>query len=257
MARPALSAARGRLGLRAPRASTFGEWIHSPDGGVTLFPSWFCERQPGWPNVVEMGDFPLFQASDDEGLDAHLLDFLEVGPRPVVIFPGSAPGDLGRGLLHDSLTACRALGLRVVALGPAALDASSSEQKEDPEFVHRCGHAPLGVLLRRASVFIHHGGIGSCAQGLRCRVPQLVRPFAFDQFDNAARLEEDGAGRLIPAGGGSRVALLAALEELAGGGAGAIADRVAGSQFSGRPYGMVAVRGAFDRWEARATKSSG
>jgi rhamnosyltransferase subunit B len=249
MARPALVAACGRAGIRMPRVSTFGHWIHSPDGGVTLFPSWFCERQPGWPDGLERGDFPLFQGSDDDHLDPALEAFLESGPRPVVIFPGSAPGDLGHALLRDALTACRALGLRAVALGPAALAAAAADGlKEDPEFIHRCGHAPLGLLLQQAAVFIHHGGIGSCAQGLRHRVPQLIRPFAFDQFDNAARIEQEGAGRFIPKGGGSRTAFLSALEELSGGGAGAIANHAAPP---GRADGVAAVLGALSRWEMR------
>jgi rhamnosyltransferase subunit B len=253
MARPALVSACGRAGVRLPRVSTFGQWIHSPDGGITLFPSWFCERQAGWPDGLEMGDFPLYQASNDEGLDTALQAFLDAGPRPVVIFPGSAPGDLGHGLLRDSLTACRALGLRAVALGPAAMATVDDGPKEDPEFIHRCGHAPLGVLLRQAAVFIHHGGIGSCAQGLRHRVPQLIRPFAFDQFDNGARIEQEGAGRFIPKGGGSRAAFLAALEELSGGGAGAIASH---SALPGREEGAAAAIGALSRWQARQKVSA-
>jgi rhamnosyltransferase subunit B len=251
MARPALAAVRQQWGLSSQPASTFGDWIHSPDGGVTLFPSWFCERQPGWPEGLEIGDFPFFQATGDTGLDAALQAFLDAGPRPAVIFPGSAPGDLGRGLLRESLTACRALGLRAVALGPAALGGADELAKEDPEFVHRCAHAPLSELLPQASVFIHHGGVGSCAQGLRSRVPQLVRPFAFDQFDNAARIDQDGSGRFIPNGRKSRGPFLVALEELTGGGAGATIDRVAESRQKGRPVGIAAAMAAFDRWEAR------
>jgi rhamnosyltransferase subunit B len=252
MARPALTAVRQQLGLASQPPSTFGDWIHSPDGGVTLFPSWFCERQPGWPAGLEIGDFPFFQASGDVGLDASLQAFLDAGPRPAVIFPGSAPGDLGRGLLRESLTACRALGLRAVALGPAAaLEKPEEHAKEDREFVLRCAHAPLSELLPRASVFIHHGGIGSCAQGLRSRVPQLIRPFAFDQFDNAARIDQDGAGRFIPNGRQSRGPFLVALEELTGGGAGAMPDRVAENRRMGRPGGIAAAMSALDRWEAR------
>jgi rhamnosyltransferase subunit B len=42
---------------------------------------------------------------------------------------------------------------------------------------------------------VHHGGIGTCAQALRAGVPQLVWPQAYDQFDNALRIEALGAGR--------------------------------------------------------------
>jgi len=44
---------------------------------------------------------------------------------------------------------------------------------------------------------VHHGGIGTCAQGLRAGIPQLITPVFFDQPDNAARLEALGVGRRI------------------------------------------------------------
>lgn len=247
MARPALEAAFSGLGVPKPAGSTFGQWIHSPDGGLALFPEWFCEPQADWPDV-EVGDFPLFQASNDQALDPALAAFLAAGPRPVVIFPGSVSGDHGRTLLRQTLTACRALGLRLVVLGPSALETDGDRANEDPDFVHRCAHAPLGLLLPRASVFVHHGGIGSCAQGLRHRVPQLIRPFAYDQFDNAARIEQDGAGRFIAPGNNARARLLAALEELSGGGAGAIPTR---AQDDTRTE-MDRILEALDRWELRA-----
>src|SRR5205814_1764744 len=111
--RPALQAAWVATGLAPASCSTFGQWIHSPDGGVTLFPSWFCERQRDWPKL-EMGDFPLYQAAGDIQLEVSLQQFLENGARPVVVFPGSASGEHGRTLLRQTLTACHALGLRVV-----------------------------------------------------------------------------------------------------------------------------------------------
>jgi rhamnosyltransferase subunit B len=246
MARPALRAAFSAIHMEEHRGSTFGRWIHSPDGGVTLFPHWFCERRPDWPRV-EMGDFPLFRACGDQQLDAALSAFLDDGSRPVVVFPGSTRSAHGDVLLRQTLTACRALGLRVVALGAAALADREGQAGEDPQLVHRCLHAPLELLLPRACVFVHHGGIGSCAQGLRHRVPQLIRPSAFDQFDNAARIEQDGAGRFLPTGQRARAALLHALEELSGGGAGAIPARSQGDEGAR----MEKILGALERWEQR------
>jgi rhamnosyltransferase subunit B len=246
MARPALRSALAAAGIAEPSGSTFGRWIHSPDGGVTLFPDWFCERQADWPNV-DMGDFPLFRAGTDRGLDEALGAFLEAGPRPVVVFPGSTESAHGQVLLWQTMTACRALGLRVVALGPAAVVAPHDPAREDPQFVHRCAHAPLELLLPRACVFVHHGGIGSCAQGLRHRVPQVIRPFAFDQFDNAARIEQDGAGRFVPSGTSAKSVMLRALDELSGGGAGAIPAR---SQGDARAH-MARILDALGRWERR------
>ncbi len=44
---------------------------------------------------------------------------------------------------------------------------------------------------------MHHGGLGTSAQGLRAGVPQLVMPLAFDQADNATRMRRLGVASLL------------------------------------------------------------
>ena len=44
---------------------------------------------------------------------------------------------------------------------------------------------------------MHHGVVGTLAQGLAAGVPQLVMPMAHDQADNATRLKRLGAGRAL------------------------------------------------------------
>lgn len=59
--------------------------------------------------------------------------------------------------------------------------------------------SPFSLLLSRSAALVHHGGIGTVSQALRAGVPQLIRPMAFDQHDNAARLRRLGVGdRLDP-----------------------------------------------------------
>jgi len=57
----------------------------------------------------------------------------------------------------------------------------------------------LQRLAPRSAAIVHHGGIGTCAQGLRAGIPQLVAPVFFDQPDNAARLAALGVGMIISA----------------------------------------------------------
>jgi rhamnosyltransferase subunit B len=52
-------------------------------------------------------------------------------------------------------------------------------------------------LLPAASALVHHGGIGSCAQALRAGIPQVMVPQAYDQFDNAMRVERLGVGQAL------------------------------------------------------------
>ena len=44
---------------------------------------------------------------------------------------------------------------------------------------------------------VHHGGIGTMAQGLAAGIPQLVMPMAHDQHDNADRARRLGVGRSL------------------------------------------------------------
>jgi len=62
-----------------------------------------------------------------------------------------------------------------------------------PHALH-AAYAPFSRVLPRAAAVVHHGGIGTCAQGLAAGIPQLLMPMAFDQPDNAMRLRRLGVG---------------------------------------------------------------
>ena len=49
-------------------------------------------------------------------------------------------------------------------------------------------------MLSRSAALVHHGGVGTLAQGFAAGVPQLGMPMAFDQPDNVTRLERLGVG---------------------------------------------------------------
>jgi rhamnosyltransferase subunit B len=56
----------------------------------------------------------------------------------------------------------------------------------------------LSQVLPKAKVFIHHGGIGSCAQGLTAHTAQIIIPAAYDQFDNGTRIKAMQLGTWLP-----------------------------------------------------------
>nr|MBA3625578.1 glycosyltransferase [Methylibium sp.] len=68
-----------------------------------------------------------------------------------------------------------------------------------PNWACHVAYAPFDALLPRLATLVHHGGIGTCAEALAAGVPQIVVPFAHDQFDNAARLERLGLGVTLKA----------------------------------------------------------
>jgi UDP:flavonoid glycosyltransferase YjiC (YdhE family) len=83
-----------------------------------------------------------------------------------------------------------------------------------PPSVRHFGFVPLSKVLTKTAALVHHGGIGTCAQGLAAGVPQLIRPMAFDQFDNSRRLVRLGVAEEISVRAFRGPTAAAALERL-------------------------------------------
>ncbi len=117
----------------------------------------------------------------------------------------------GRPVFERALVACKELGLRAVLITPYR----DQLPAELPGFARHASYVPFDLLLPKLGAFVHHGGIGTSAQCLAAGVPQLVTPFAHDQFDNAARLNKLGvAGSVAPTA--SAGAWIGALRKLLG-----------------------------------------
>ena len=187
-----LSALRHRLGLPVIHQSVFGQWVHSPLAGVTLFPAWFAAAPGDWPRQVQQTGFPLYDGDVAQGLDADLSNFLEMGESPIVFTPGSAMRQ-GHAFFRAAVRSCLALGRRGILLTTDA----SQIPGDLPSAVHYCAYAPFRLLLPHAAALVHHGGIGNSAQALRAALPQLLTPMGFDQFDNAMRLEQLGVAATV------------------------------------------------------------
>ncbi len=191
---PEVNAARQVAGL-APVEHFIGHFQDAPELTVGLFPAWFGAPQPDWPRPHGLGGFMLYDpAPAGEGLPHELQRFLDEGAPPVVFTPGSGHHHADRYFKH-ALAATRALGRRAVFLTRHR----AQVPPRLPGGVHWQPYAPLGRLLPRSAALVHHGGIGTTAEALRAGVPQLVVPFAWDQFDNAARVVALGAGDSLPA----------------------------------------------------------
>ncbi|OUC91492.1 macrolide family glycosyltransferase [Streptosporangium minutum] len=69
-------------------------------------------------------------------------------------------------------------------------------------------------ILEQADAFVTHAGMGGTQEGLYCGVPMIAIPQGADQFDNADKIVELGAGRRIDTAQATPEALRAALLEL-------------------------------------------
>jgi UDP:flavonoid glycosyltransferase YjiC (YdhE family) len=193
---PSLNAIRRELGL-GPIKHVM-EWWHSKSQILCLFPEWYCSPQPDWPSPNWQVDFPLWderQAGQNKfpnDIEDKLEGFLQSGPQPIAFTPGSA-NVFGNQFFQTAIDACQRIDRRGIFL------TRFPEQvpRTLPDTIVHIPFAPLSLLLPRCAAFVHHGGIGSAAQAMAAGIPQLIRPQAHDQFDNASRIVEQGIGMII------------------------------------------------------------
>jgi UDP:flavonoid glycosyltransferase YjiC (YdhE family) len=189
--KPTLNRFRRELGL-PPVSRIFHHWLHSPDLVLGLFPEWFATPQPDWPPSTVLTGFPLYDEVGDSVLPATIQSFLEAHPHPLVFTPGSA-NKHGTSFFVEAAKACQEMHRPAIFLTryPEQLP-----QPLPPQVIH-FSYAPLSQLLRHCAALIHHGGIGTCSQALRAGIPQVIQPYAFDQFDNGVRTKRLGVGSII------------------------------------------------------------
>jgi rhamnosyltransferase subunit B len=188
---PELNRWRRELGL-APISRVFKDWVHSPRRAIGLFPEWFAPIQPDWPPQLRLTGFPLYDEPDEHTLSPGLREFLDRGSPPILFTPGSANRAASQFFL-SALDATRRLGRRALFLTryPEQLPTTlGSDGWHEP-------YVPFSRVLPRCAAIVHHGGIGTCAQGLAAGVPQLTMPLGFDQPDNTTRLWRLGVARWV------------------------------------------------------------
>ena len=184
---------RASVGL-PPGQDPIFEGQHSPQRVLALFSSLMGAPQPDWPAQTLATGFPFYdQAEHGQGIDRDLERFLDAGPPPVVFTLGSSAVQRAGNFYHESLAAVRRLGCRALLLV-----GSNCLQQLLPPGTMAFPYAPFSKIFPRAAVIVHSGGIGTSAQALAAGRPMLVVPFAFDQPDNAARLQRLGVARAIP-----------------------------------------------------------
>jgi UDP:flavonoid glycosyltransferase YjiC (YdhE family) len=191
MIAPTLNAWRSELGL-PPVIRVFASWLHSPQRTIGVFPEWFGPPQPDWPPQIRLTGFPLFDEADDHSLDPQLEDFLAGGEAPIVFTPGTGNRQ-APAFFRAAVGAASSLQRRALLLTqfPEQLPA------ELPATVRHVSYAPFSRILNRCAALVHHGGVGTCAQGLAAGTPQLTMPMGFDQPDNAMRLHRLGVGTWV------------------------------------------------------------
>ena len=202
---------RRELGL-APGGDPLWEGQHSPHLVLAMFGSRFGPAQPDWPPNVHITGFPFLDSAEDP-LEVGLERFVSEGEPPVVFTLGSSAVQVAGEFYSIAARAALAIGRRAVLVaGPSA----RAIQGSLPSTMTVVEWANYPGLFARAAVVVHQGGVGTTAQALRAGVPQLVMPFAHDQYDNADRVRRLGCGRVLRRGRLSVSTLAGELKALLG-----------------------------------------
>jgi len=184
---------RTEMGLPRQRRF-FGNWVHSTEQCIGMFPDWYGPIQPDWPKHLELTSFPLCDWVAGKPAPEKLLRCLDAGERPIVFTPGTG-NRYAHQFFESATAACRQLGR------PGVFLTGHPEHIPNPlpPGIQHYPFAPLSQILPRCAALVHHGGIGTTAAALAAGVPQIITPLSHDQPDNAARVVRNNMGaRLWP-----------------------------------------------------------
>ncbi|MEO8185115.1 MAG: nucleotide disphospho-sugar-binding domain-containing protein [Deltaproteobacteria bacterium] len=199
---------RHRVGL-AP-VVTLGEIDAAVTTRVGFFPSWYAEPAPDWPSGCKLVGFPLSPTSASP--PSGLAEFVRREGKPVVFTPGTGVVDVER-FFEDARQCCEVLDMPGVFLSPHFRAPNTGVGSRMLHF----DFLDLELVLRHAALLVHHGGIGTTARALAAAVPQIIRPRAYDQFDNGDRVSSLGVGQCLLPKKYSLERLTAAARELTSG----------------------------------------
>ena len=166
---------------------------HSPLRVLAMFSKLFGAPQPDWPPHTVVTGFCFYDGDHDSPFPSELSGFLDSGPPPIVFTLGSSAVWVARDFYRESIEAAKRLGQRAVLL----IGDERNHPGELPAGMIAVNYVSYDLLLSRASVVVHHGGVGTTSHGLRAGVPTLIVPFAFDQSDNAEHARRLGVSRTV------------------------------------------------------------
>jgi len=190
MVDPLVNKLRRDNGLPPIRDAVFG--AHSRTLNLQLYSRHFAEPAPDWSAEKRQAGFCFF---DPPGatLAPAIEEFLIAGEPPVLFTLGSTASRHPGAFYEEAAEVCRRLHIRGLLL----VGAEEHRPSHLPANVLAASYAPYGLVMPRVRAVVHQCGIGTLSHTLRAGVPSVAVPFAFDQPNNACRLEELGVAELV------------------------------------------------------------
>ena len=186
-----LNKLRVECGLEPLNATSFNSAAANATVHLGLFPEWYGDRPPDWPDALHLVGFPLF---DEVNNNARIKvnDFINNNGRPVLFTAGTGVFET-EDLFKEGQKICDKLNLPGLFTG-------GGEQAAQFITSSKCCHVDyvdFEHTLPQCLAIVHHGGIGTLAQAVRAGIPQLIRPLSFDQPENACRVQKMGLGDYV------------------------------------------------------------
>jgi len=190
MVDPVVNGLRRKHGLGPIRDAIFK--AHSPLLNLQLYSEHFAARPPDWSWEKRLAGF-CFYDPPGATLGPEMEDFLARGERPVLVTLGSTAVQNPGGFYQRAAEALEALGLRgILLIGP-----EKNRPIRLPETMLAVSYAPYGLLMSQVRAVVHQCGIGTLSHALRAGAPSVACPFAFDQPNNARRIEALGVAEVV------------------------------------------------------------
>jgi rhamnosyltransferase subunit B len=187
---PAVNRLRRKHGLKPVHDAAFA--VHSPQLNLQLYSSHFAPRPPDWSAEKQMAGF-CFHDPPGATLAPEIEAYLNTGEPPVLFTLGSAAVQHPGAFFKSAVDVLKALGLRGILLfGP-----ERNRPAHLPDTILAAPYAPYGLLMPRVRAVAHQCGIGTVSHTLRAGVPSVACPFAFDQPNNARRIEALGVAEVV------------------------------------------------------------
>jgi rhamnosyltransferase subunit B len=191
MVDPVVNDLRLRNGLKKTRDVTFHG--HSPRLNLQLYSKQFAPPPPDLSREKRYAGFCFYDPPGEQGLPQEIEDFLAAGEPPVLFTLGSVAVRNPGPFYANAVEALQALSLRGILL----TGVEENRPPHLPDTVIAAPYAPYGFLMPRVRAVAHQCGIGTLSHTLRAGVPSLAYPFAFDQPNNARRLEALGVAEVV------------------------------------------------------------
>jgi MGT family glycosyltransferase len=228
------NARRAALGL--PAIERLGDIHDACACAIVALPKEFEPDVPDAGNVLRIGpvlDAPPLCCEVDE------VD-LQAGPTPLVLVSLSTSEQGQADLLQRCVDAVARLPVKAIVTTGPSIDPASVTAGTNTPVVRYVPHADI---LPSAALMITHAGLGTTMAALGHGVPLLCVPMGRDQFFNAERAQDLGAGRMLMPDADSGAIALAATDMLADSrftsGAKRMADAIGG--YGGAAQGAAAL----------------